>query len=222
MRLSESLKRLVYYFFPKRCLKCGDYVKYGEYLCEKCHFEKIGRVKLFVANRITDTVTVLEYSGDNRKLIWKVKDNKEPRIYDFFALEMHKLMHELWDSVHFDMIVPVPTTKAKIKSKGYNQVELLAAPLCRLSGIPVQSSILTRLEESETQHDLKRAQRRENAERSYGIAEPDKVVGKTILLLDDLLTTAYTVAVCANRILDAGAKAVYVLTAANTPPRTYY
>ena len=217
MDVAELLDRITSLLFPQRCLQCDEVVEYDDFLCDKCPFDRVGQVTLPFPNRISGLAAILAYSEDRRGLIWKIKDSSAPRVYHFFANEMHRALGEHWGDVRFDFIVPVPTTQAKLDLRGYNQVDLLIEPLSKLANIPILSNALRREEDSQTQHDLSKEKREENAEKSYQINDADAVRGKTILLADDLLTTGYTASVCANRLLDAGAAAVYLLSAAATP-----
>lgn len=220
MTFTEICDRVFSVFFPQRCLMCDDVTAYNDFLCEKCRCVRYGRVSLGFRHRLADAVSAMEYTGGVRKMVLKMKDTAEPRLYKFFASEMHKALLEHWSGVDFDLIVPVPATAARMKSRGFNQTELLADELGRLLKIPVCTDALYREESSEIQHGLARPKRKENAERSYGVKEPGKADRKTILLVDDLITTGYTACACADRLLDAGARGVYVLTAARTSLRS--
>ena len=217
MQLSEILDRLAAAVFPRRCLQCSDVIEYDRFLCAKCRLVRVGRVTLPFPNRLSDVASVCVYGDESRPLILKIKDASEPRVYTFFAGEMHRLLTQLWPDASFDLIVPVPTTQAKMEARGFNQADLLAEPLSKLLGIPTYPHALLREAHSREQHTLSSEQRRENAGLSYKINQPDEVCGKTVLLLDDLLTTGYTASACANCLLDAGAAKVYALTCAATP-----
>jgi len=217
MNAREVFDRFVSVLFPQRCLQCGDAVAFEDFLCAGCGFVPVGEVELPFVSRLSGVAGVLEYSGDRRGLVLKIKGAPPARVCDFFAGEMHKVFMRHWGGVAFDVIVPVPTTNAKMRSRGFNQVDFLARPLGELIQIPVLPDALRREEGSKTQHELGRAQREENARLSYKINQPDKVAGQVVLLLDDLLTTGYTVSACADCLLSAGAAQVYALCAAFTP-----
>ncbi len=219
MKLSELPGRLAAALWPPRCLLCGGVVPYDDFLCEECVLPPVGQVALPFAHGMAGVVALTRYSGDLRRLIWQVKDAKNKRVYGLLAREMHAAISAHWGGAHFDVIVPVPGKASKIKERGYNHVDLLAAPLGRLTGLPVCADALMRLEHSDIQHELAGARRRGNAEKSYAARTPRAVEGKTVLLLDDLLTTGSTMAACARRLAESGAAAVYGLAAAYTPPR---
>ena len=217
MNAREVFDRFVSVIFPQRCLQCDDAVAFDDFLCAKCRFVPVGMVELLFANRLSGIAGVLEYSGERRSLVLKIKDGPPARVCEFFAGEMFKVLAQHWAGVGFDAVVPVPTTNAKMLSRGFNQVDLLARPLGKLAEIPVLPNALRREESSKTQHELSRGQREENARLSYKINRPDAVAGQVVLLLDDLLTTGYTISACADCLLDAGAAKVYALCAAATP-----
>lgn len=220
MTFTEICDRVFSVFFPQRCLLCGDVTACGDFLCGKCRCVRYGRVDIEFRHGFTDAVSAMEYNGSVRKLILRMKADDNARLFRFFAGEMHEAMLEYWNGVDFDLIVPVPSTAARMKSRGFNQTELLADELGKLMKIPVCADALFREESSEAQHGLARPRRKENAERSYKVKEPAKTDGKTVLLVDDLITTGYTASACADRLLEAGACGVYVLTAARTSLRS--
>ena len=217
MTLSEMLDRTVSLIFPQRCLACEEAVQYDDFLCENCPLTEVGLLGLPFDHRLAGLAACAEYSGPGRSLVLRVKEGGSHRLYGFLAAQMQAVIEQYWSKICFDAIAPVPTTEEKRKSRGFNQTELLAAPLQTRTGIPVLPHLLHRKAGSKTQHELDSAERRENARTSYQINRSELAAGKTILLLDDLITTGQTVSACADCLLEAGAKDVYALSAAHRP-----
>jgi len=163
--------------------------------------------------------SVYEYKGWGRKLVWAIKEGSPKRVRYILGYEMRNLLDERWNEVGFNAIVPVPVTESKLETQGFNHAELLAKPLSILMDIPIYPYALARSWNSLTQRDLGKVDRKENAELSYKAGLTNGLTGKTILLVDDLLTTGCTLAACADRLLDSGAAKVYGLTAAATLSR---
>jgi ComF family protein len=114
------------------------------------------------------------------------------------------------------LVVPVPLYRSRRGERGFNQAELLARALVgKLSaGWPVVTGALLRTRETASQTGLTRHQRRANVKGAFKVKERSLVVGKDILLTDDVLTTGTTAAECARVLKRAGAGKVYVATVA--------
>ena len=115
-----------------------------------------------------------------------------------------------------DMIVPVPLHYRRLRQRGFNQASLLARRLGSLLRIPVDYSSLRRTRWTEPQIGLSRNQRAANVKGAFSLKAMEKVKGKGVLLLDDVLTTGETVNQCARVLQDGGAREVVVLTVART------
>ncbi len=108
----------------------------------------------------------------------------------------------------FDLIVPVPLSRHALCKRGYNQALLLARQLSVLSRIPLLPTGLVKTRETMSQHDLSAEQRRSNLKNSIALGR--SVEGRRILLIDDVLTTGATASVCAEVLLNGGAREVHV------------
>lgn len=116
-----------------------------------------------------------------------------------------------------ELIVPVPLHSKRLLQRGFNQAALLAKHLRSILKIPVDYSSLRRTRWTEPQTGLSRNQRAKNVKGAFKLTDPERVRGKRVLLLDDVLTTGETVNQCA-RVLkkDGEAREVVVLTVART------
>lgn len=115
-----------------------------------------------------------------------------------------------------DTIVPVPLHYERLRQRGFNQASLLARGLGSLLQIPVNYSSLKRTRWTEPQIGLSRNQRAVNVKGAFGLRAKEKIKGKGVLLLDDVLTTGETVNQCVRVLKDGGAREVMVLTVART------
>ena len=218
MHLPELLDRTVSLLYPQRCLGCADLVEYDDLFCRSCPGRAAGPLTLPFSHRLAGVAAVYEYKGHGRGLVWAIKAG-ERRVNYILGYDMHALINDHWGAVSFGAIVPVPATQTKLEAQGFNHAELLARELGRQTGIPACPQALVRAEGSLIQHSLDRSKRRENAERSYQTGEAGELAGKTILLVDDLLTTGATLAACAERLLESETASVYAIAAATTPSR---
>lgn len=112
------------------------------------------------------------------------------------------------------LLVPVPLHPRRARLRGFNQAELLAAGISRRSGIELAARALARRRDTPAQAGLSAAARRRNVAGAFGVREPASVAGRTLVLVDDVLTTGATTRACAQALLQAGAHAVHVLTIA--------
>ncbi len=116
-----------------------------------------------------------------------------------------------------DCLVPVPLHPSREAERGFNQSVLLANRVGRRWGVPVESRSLRRRRPTLPQTDLDAEGRRANVRGAFTLSRPAAVDGRHVLLIDDVFTTGATVAECARVLLEAGARAVGVLTVARVP-----
>jgi ComF family protein len=116
-----------------------------------------------------------------------------------------------------DTIIPVPLHHRRLRQRGFNQASLLARRLGSFLKIPVDYSSLRRSRWTDPQIGLSRKQRAENVRGAFSLKTTEKVGGKGVLLVDDVLTTGETVNQCVKVLKKAGgAREVVVLTVART------
>ena len=109
------------------------------------------------------------------------------------------------------MIVPVPLHTKRLAERGYNQAKLLAEQVARLTGIPCEPHALQRIRETQSQVTVSGAESLKNIKDAF-IANNPLVIGKSILVIDDVYTTGSTMSACGEALLSAGASLVYGLT----------
>jgi ComF family protein len=115
------------------------------------------------------------------------------------------------------IVIPVPLWSGKRNSRGFNQAEAIARTFMsfQTSGsIQLDTSILVRTRETPSQTGLTRHQRRANVRGAFAVLKPEKVKGRSILIVDDVMTTGTTAGECARVLRRAGAKEIFVATVA--------
>lgn len=113
-----------------------------------------------------------------------------------------------------DLILPVPLSSLRRFRRTYNQAELLAGALARKLGAPMEPALLRRNRNTPTQTFMNAAQRRDNMRNAFSLAKnaAPLVYGKTILLVDDVMTTGATFDACAHPLRSANAGRILCLS----------
>lgn len=168
------------------------------------------------APRFRKAVSYGAYDGALRELIHLFKYNRiKPagRLLGRF-LDYSLAGNSLPDSI---LLIPVPLWRNKRQARGFNQAEAIARSFMGLKpsgSIQLDTASLVRTRETASQTGLTRHQRRANVRGAFAVTSPEKVRGRSILLVDDVMTTGTTVNECSRVLLRAGAKEVFVATVA--------
>ncbi len=116
-------------------------------------------------------------------------------------------LRESWDA---HLVVPVPLSAKRYRERGYNQAGLIASSMADKLGIPYLRDGLLRIRDTPSQVGLNPAQRKMNI-RDAIQGNTSAFNDKSILLVDDLITTGATIIACARAVEESGAKYMYVL-----------
>ncbi len=109
----------------------------------------------------------------------------------------------------FDLIVPIPLHHLKKAERGYNQSFYIAKGVSKILNMKVSDRIVKRIKYTESQTKMNLNEHEENISGAFQVKAPDKVSGKNILLLDDVITTGATISECGKILLEAGANKIY-------------
>ncbi|MDE6250395.1 MAG: ComF family protein [Alphaproteobacteria bacterium] len=110
-----------------------------------------------------------------------------------------------------DVIMPVPLAWRRLFKRGYNQASILARPIARAYGVPMDTSSVHRKYRPDMGHKNAR-ERAKNIHGVFHVVAPDKIRGKKILLIDDVMTTGATFSELRRVLMLSGAAAVYGVT----------
>jgi len=157
-----------------------------------------------------------QYTGLVRQAIRQFKYHRRWRLGRWLADEMVQAAGAAWTFQDIAMVVPVPLHWLKRWLKGFNPAAHLAAPVARALGKPCVPGALRRTRWTATQTRLAGRARRRNVRGAF-TAQARWVRDRTVLLVDDVLTSGATAGACASALKAAGATRVLVLTAARTP-----
>jgi len=237
--MKKFLFRLIDFFYPLTCSVCRDKLDYLSQtricsyckssfpiikglVCQKCGVplydggEYCYICRKHPAEYYFDKMrSVYLYRDQLRSLILRFKYSNRTFLAKDFALAMCKTIksHSFYSEA--DFIIPVPINIVRRIKRGYNQTELLANEISLETNIPVLNGVLFRTKITKPQFKLSKFERRENIRNSFFVQNNSSVIkGKTILLVDDIVTTSATVSSCSLVLKTAGARKVYVLTLA--------
>ncbi len=157
----------------------------------------------------------MRYDQSSKPLILRFKHSDRLEYAPAFARWLERLGHALLSEA--DLIVPVPLHRWRLWARRYNQAAVIAEKLSRVSGKPWDALALIRRRATQSQGAMPSAKaRRRNVLGAFRVAPvaAAKIKDRTILLVDDVVTTGATLDACARALKRAGAARVYALTLA--------
>ena len=179
---------------PERCYRCRR-LNSGAETCASCR-----RNSHLQAVHVTT-----DYQDLAKDLVWKLKFEGAQAAAQQIAAKMKYLFNFSDDMI----IVPVPTATSRVRSRGYDQAELLARALIREFHMP-KINCLTRLGQTH-QIGSDRTQRLQQVNQAFIVKKPQLVSGARILLVDDVITTGATLESAARVLKQSGAKCIEAL-----------
>ena len=157
---------------------------------------------------------VAPYSGLMRRLIHDLKFHDRDDLTVLLGGWLTETGKDLL--VEADLIVPVPLSRSRLLRRRFNQAARLGADVSVRTGITMDPLSLVRVRATASQVGLSRTQREENVRGAFAVREArrDRIDGRRIVLLDDVITTGATVAAATRALRRAGAERVDVLALA--------
>lgn len=231
-RLFKAGWKLLDVLFPPNCAGCGTW---GERYCPTCFKEtslisnpicqicgdKLLRPEEVICVRcrsgefaFTAIRSWAEFVEPLQSAIHKLKYRRDRGLGEVLAEPLVDLIKKVhWQ---IDLIVPVPLDMVRRKERGYNQAVLLARPLSWRTGTPYSDQALFRDKITKQQVGLSISERAENMAGAFRAIDM-WVSEKSILVVDDVITTGSTINACAHALIAAGARQVFGLTLARSP-----
>lgn len=231
--LGGALLDLIY---PQDCIGCGSgpivpdgsclcgacwtaLPRIGQWQCPHCgdelgpHAGGAGACRSCARHKglyFRGAAAVCRYEDVARQMVWQLKYRGDIRAVPWMGRELYgKLVAKDWFP-QVEALIPVPLHWRRRVQRRFNQSELLARAISRVSGKEVLTRALQRRKQTTPQVALDRARRAENVEGAFRLGRAKRVKGRVILLVDDVMTTCATAEVCSRVLLDGGAKSVYV------------
>lgn len=228
--LGKITGAIVDFVYPPVCATCERSLRNGEaFICSRCwgSFERVARTETitqlieekFLADEALDgidSVFLFEQDARVRETVHLLKYAGAEIIARKFGMYIaKKIVGDSKLSV-CDMIVPVPLHAARRRERGYNQSELISDSVGGILRMTHTPDLLVRLRQTKTQTSFDADGRKKNVQGAFGIGKRriGAAEGRTILLIDDVITTGATIKECARTLKSNGAREVYAVSAA--------
>lgn len=215
---------------PPRCAGCGVIVADVHSFCPECwkQVEFLGEGGCYtcgiplgptdadtcaacLANppRIARTRAAVAYDDLSRNLAIRLKYARKVGIAKTMARYMLPLLKQDGGD---RLIVSVPLHRGRLWSRGFNQSTLVARELSKAAGIPADPFALRRTRRTPPLRGMSAVQRRKAVAGAFRVRDKNAVAGRTVILVDDVLTTGSTAEACARALKRAGAARVELIS----------
>ncbi len=202
--LCERCEASIRWIQPPFCAFCGRGTA-GAGRCGQCADENFHFDRVFAC---------AYYEGPMKTLLHAYKFGGRKSLAAYFSDRLLRLIEAQALDQRLDAVVSVPMDKGKEKARGFNQSRLIASRLARRLGVPDLTGHLKRNTYNAPQALLDKKGRLVNVRGSFSAVSAAAFENKTVLLVDDIITTGQTVSECACALKDAGAASVTALACA--------
>ncbi len=229
--IKSGIEALLEFVYPSNCLNCNEYIEQpGELICPKC-WDKIyytddiycvGCKSAIPANLICSKckienslplITLGHFASPLGEIIKQFKYRgfiKMSPILVNRILDIHAIIIK---KIKADLIVPIPLHSYRLKSRGFNQAEILADNISMKTGIEVNKNSLRKIRNTRDQKLLDHNERIKNVKDAYKVFDED-LRDKKIILVDDVITTGATLNEARKEIIKAEGKVVLAIVIA--------
>ena len=206
---SDCLNRLPFAPTDGCCGRCGRSAERlsGEFLCEDCRATKPSFDRV---------ASALRFEGDARKAINAFKFDRHLWLRNDLADWLEAVARARFKVGEIDVVIAMPSTLFHRLDRGYNQCAYLARALAKRLGKPYVPFALRRKGNPKKQGRLTEEERRTNVVGTFGVLRPRAIAGKTVMVVDDIMTTGSTLSECAAELKRAGAARVWCVTLARS------
>jgi ComF family protein len=197
---------------PPFCPRCGVMFPSrvgAEHLCGRCLEQAppfhMARAACAFDRSLVDVIHCFKYKGMSR-------------LARPLGVMLERAFRRYWGHETVDLILPVPLHRRRERERGFNQAELLLREWQKASppaaATPMAFGVLVRAVATAAQAGLSRRERAVNLRGVFAVRRPERVDGRHVVLVDDVITTGATVGECARALLAGGAARVDVLALA--------
>jgi len=204
----ETCRQGIRYVEPPWCECCGRPFEgeiSGPFFCSDC---------LETRMYFSSARSVACFEGVTREIVHRYKYNRATWFEPLLAELLVRAAAPVLFQGGWDLIMPVPLHFVKLSERGFNQAGRLALHLSRATGIPLNTTCLKRVKYTQTQTHLDSEERAVNVRKAFAVRRRGQIEGKSIVLVDDVMTTGATLNACARVLREAGAENVCAWTLA--------
>lgn len=228
--MKKLIKDFFSLIFPDNCYGCQGVLLQGEHkICTTCrgnlsftNYHKLNPTdnpvtqKFFGKIPILYGLSFLQFAKDGKvqRLLHHIKYKNEPELAEMLGNWYGSELFENSFTEKFDLILPVPLHPKKLKIRGYNQSDYFGKGLSNQLQVPFHDNILLRNTHSSSQTKKSRYERWQNVNTIFDISERFDIKDKSVLIVDDVITTGATLEACAIALFEKDVKSISVGTIA--------
>lgn len=228
--LSVWLESFINLVYPKTCCACGSLLMTDElHVCISCRMllprtrfykhRENQLTKIFWGRIPLETGTALYffYKGSKvQRLIHQFKYKGNTELGFFLGSLLGQDIKSSPNYAGINCIIPVPLHPKKKKQRGFNQSEVIARGIASCLSVPCYDYLLIRKQETSTQTRKNRYNRWQNVSDVFETPDTSQLVNKSVLLIDDVITTGSTLEACAQKLLAIKGLKIWIATLAIT------
>ena len=216
--LQGTREAVLHMLFPHLCRGCGsDIISRASMLCARCisqlpttefHFHANNPVEKIFWGRLPLIAATAQYYFTKESLIQKLMHGLKYKGEKELGKQLGRLMGlDLQQTNRFndvDALVPLPLFPARERKRGYNQATLLCEGMAEVLHLEVLQAVIARVQATESQTKKGRMERWMNIEGKFSLRQPERIHGRHLLLVDDVITTGATLEACGQELLKGG------------------
>jgi ComF family protein len=217
-------------FYPRSCHACyAKQIDGNEMICMEClqklpytNFESIKEnltEKLFwgrISTSFACSIFYFEKENILQNIIHQIKYRNEKKLGIFMGKLIGLKINDLIKAHNIDFMIPMPIHPKKEKKRGYNQATLLCIGIKEITKLEYIENAIIKIQQTETQTKKSRIERWLNVEQVFYAPNPKMILGKNILIIDDVITTGASSEACGQILLEHGANSISICGLAHT------
>lgn len=216
----------------RHCLNCGAALEIDEIaVCKNCeattlkdlfaspmlkYKDNVVEQRLMGLTPFETAASLMSFEINtlSQRLIHDLKYNNYQSIGTLLGKAIATQIQQSNRYTQFDYIVPLPLHYKRVKQRGYNQSELIATEVSRQLGVPLNTTNVYRIRNNESQTQKSLTERIENVKDLFALYDSTLFANKTILLIDDVITTGSTIIACCKALQNSPNIKIHIYTAA--------
>jgi ComF family protein len=207
--LRKNADALLHLIYPRVCMQCGwDLFEDEHCLCLKCQLSLPTVAPTLYHPQLLQLFygrcewqhgilfLKMEKTGGVRDLIHALKYHDAPEVGQYLGERWGRYLIKFHPRLPWDVVIPVPMHPKKEKQRGYNQCDAIVEGFIKSTGLEFWKGALIRTQWKESQTNKGRWERNAVHDNPFQVPDPSLLMGKRVLLLDDVVTTGATMEWC--------------------------